>query len=942
MDQHVGKQIGNYEVLELIGKGGMAAVYRGYQPSMNRNVAIKIMAQQFSNEEIFIQRFENEARLIAQLEHAHILPVYDFGQQEGLLYIIMRYLPAGTLEDRIQKGGMPLKEVVHLFTQVGNALEYAHSKGVIHRDLKPANILIDAQDNAFLSDFGIAKSLTETSNLTGTGGVVGTPTYMSPEQGLGDAIDARSDIYALGVMLFEMLTGRVPFTAENPMAVMLKHINDAPPNPSDINPAIPEAVSAIVLKALAKDPNERFQSAQDMADALADAASGSPKRPLPTYAGSPASTTMPAPPGGATMSAPLRPTPAPATAAGQVSPAAPAGQAVPPTTVGQAGAASVVQPVSADVAALRAMEEFEVHLNSLSAWINQREVLGVWVQAILLSLVTWFILNRLTQNALVETGLLALIPGVLLYGLLRGPTVGALFAFVLILIPLLAHTPGLALIWVIVIIIAGARLNSREILLTLVTMAAAGSPLGIIVPLLAPWWFRARRTALPVALGVMLAMMFGVALRWPAAGGLLPAPPISDRLFESIQITPFNTTFLGLFDSATIWSKWTDPQSIWNTITTTFLMFGAVMSTTGGVPLVVATAWGAASTLSVSNRRVASPWVRPIGLVMAFALLMIAHIAFRPVGLGTVPSQAILLAVVAAVIAFVFSQWPIQADPTKGNRLGTILRMLRHTLGALFMALGVAYFIPILGDSSLYTVFWIVGVAGTLMSITNPVIGPPLVFAALIAGLAPVRPGLAVAVAALLFAYLIVCVLFDRRRPRRWNPLGAGMILGAPGMAAVGILPLGALSLGALEAQVPAALLAVASLVLLIATAEKSVALAFIIQIVTTLAGTLAVERFMGAGLLGGMNQKVRRLIFTVIVGVLMALVFYTVGQVAPSVPLTKALLLTAITSAALVGAMGNRAMFWREFIEKEEEEHDEEILEDEEVTGPWAAQKQQ
>src|SRR5574341_113452 len=174
-DQFIGKKLGNYEIIEQVGKGGMAGVYKGFQPSMNRTVAIKIMAQQYSGEEKFIQRFKNEAQLIAQLEHAHILPVYDFGEEEGTLYIVMRFLDAGTLEDRIDtEKGMPLKDAVSYFTQLAGALDYAHSKGVIHRDLKPSNVLVDRQGSAFLSDFGIAKALEDTSKLTGTGGVVGT------------------------------------------------------------------------------------------------------------------------------------------------------------------------------------------------------------------------------------------------------------------------------------------------------------------------------------------------------------------------------------------------------------------------------------------------------------------------------------------------------------------------------------------------------------------------------------------------------------------------------------------------------------------------------------------------------------------------------------------------------------------------------------------------
>ncbi len=931
MDQYVGRQIGNYKIIELIGKGGMAAVYKGYQPSMNRNVAIKIMAQQYTGEEAFVQRFENEARLIAQLEHAHILPVYDFGQQEGMLYIVMRYLPTGTLEDRITRDGMPIREAVHIFNQIASALDYAHSRGVIHRDLKPANILIDAQNNAFLSDFGIAKSLEEQSNLTGTGGVVGTPTYMSPEQGLGEKIDARSDIYALGVMLFEMLTGQVPFTADNPMAVMLKHINELPPHPSEIKPSIPTEVSAVVLRSLSKNPADRYQTAKEMADALEQAilaASGQRTRagrlPVATVPGQAGAS-----PQAATLPAPIPGRPQPATAVpGQ------AGVAIP-----SADAAIAVPGRPGEVSALMAMGEITIELNKVSAWLDAHEVVGTWMQAIGLSLVTWLILVRLTSGATLETALLALIPGVVLYGLLRAPTVGALVSFILILAPLLAHTPGLALIWLLVTIIAGARLNSREIMLTLVTMLVAGHPLGWIIPLLAPWWLRVRRTVLPVALGVTLAMLFAFTLRWPTAGGLLPVPGISDEAYYNMQFSPFDTTFLGLFENTGLWSPWTDPQRLWEAIQATFVMIGSALAYTSASPLMVAAAWATASTLSVSNQRVDSPYLRALGLAMGFALLMVAHLLFRPAGLGGVSTQALVLVVISAVLAFLFSQWPIQANPIKGNKIGTTLRMLRQTLGVLFMALGVSFFTEYLtrdAVSPLYPVFWMGGVFGTLVMITNAQVGPPIVFASLVAALAPIKPVQSAVMGGLLFIYLVVSSLFDRRRPRHWNPLGAGLIIGAPGMAAAGILPLGPLALGALEAQVPAALLAVASHVLLITVSTGINPLAVIVQVITTLAGVLVVERLMGLSLLGSLNHKLRRLIFTVGAGLLMAVSYYTLGQAAPISILIRALALSMVSAAVLVAAMGDRALFWRQFIEREEEEH--EVLEDEEVTGPWTA----
>jgi hypothetical protein len=223
--------------------------------------------------------------------------------------------------------------------------------------------------------------------------------------------------------------------------------------------------------------------------------------------------------------------------------------------------------------------------------------------------------------------------------------------------------------------------------------------------------------------------------------------------------------------------------------------------------------------------------------------------------------------------------------------------------------------------------------------ITNPLIGPPLVFAAITATLAPVRPVLSAIVGGLMIAYLIVSFFFDRRRPRRWNPLGAGFILGAPGLAGVGAFPLGPLSLGAYEAQVPATLLAVAAHVLLLAVRPGLGALAFTVQIVVTIGGLLSVERLMGSNLLKDSNHKLRRLIFTVGTAIIMAAVYYSAGNVA-DIPLGQALLVSAVSATVLVAAMGNRALFWREVFEREEEEIEEEIY-DEEVTGPFQRSQQ-
>ncbi len=273
MRQYIGEMIGAYQVVEQIGRGGMATVFKAYQPSMDRYVAIKILPSHFTEDESFVGRFTQEARTLARLEHPHILPVHDYGEQEGTTYLVMRYIKAGTLKDVItRRGPMEPREAVRVLSEVSSALDYAHSQDVIHRDIKPSNILIDERGNTFLTDFGIAKLVADTAQFTASGAIIGTPAYMSPEQGMGRPVDYRCDLYSLGVVLYELLTGRVPFEAETPLAVLLKHVNAPLPLPRQIRPELPEAVERVILKAMAKAPEDRFQSAQQMVNALAAAA----------------------------------------------------------------------------------------------------------------------------------------------------------------------------------------------------------------------------------------------------------------------------------------------------------------------------------------------------------------------------------------------------------------------------------------------------------------------------------------------------------------------------------------------------------------------------------------------------------------------------------------------------------------------------------------------
>jgi serine/threonine-protein kinase len=265
----LGTRLGPYEIIEEIGKGGMATVFRAYQPSIGRYVAIKVIHRAIATDDRAVERFQREARLIARLEHPHLLPVYDYDGSHEPPYIVMRYLEGGTLKDVLDKSALPLVDASYLLRQLSSALDYAHRQGVIHRDIKPSNIMIDIDGNGFLMDFGIARLAASGEGLTQTGFAVGTPGYMAPEQGMGmDTIDHRADIYALGVMVYQMVTGQMPYSAETPMGIVMKHINDPVPSARAANPQLPEQLDKALLRAMAKKPEDRFETSTDFADEL--------------------------------------------------------------------------------------------------------------------------------------------------------------------------------------------------------------------------------------------------------------------------------------------------------------------------------------------------------------------------------------------------------------------------------------------------------------------------------------------------------------------------------------------------------------------------------------------------------------------------------------------------------------------------------------------------
>ncbi len=273
MDDLIGRKIGGYEIVELIGHGGMATVYRARQISMNRIVAVKVLPRQFLNDETYMQRFNREVKFVAELEHRNIVPVHDYGEADGQPYIVMRYMSGGSLDDLLRRGVQSLDEIASILDQIAPALDYAHSRGVLHRDLKPSNILMDGSGGAYLTDFGIARLMSEASNVTlTTHGVVGTPSYMSPEQAQGQPLDGRSDIYSLGVMLFEMATGKRPFESDTPYGIAVLQVTAKPPSPRSLNPHLPITVERVILATMSKKREERYESATQLAEALRVAA----------------------------------------------------------------------------------------------------------------------------------------------------------------------------------------------------------------------------------------------------------------------------------------------------------------------------------------------------------------------------------------------------------------------------------------------------------------------------------------------------------------------------------------------------------------------------------------------------------------------------------------------------------------------------------------------
>jgi serine/threonine-protein kinase len=264
----ISEQIGRYQIKSELGRGGMATVYRAYDPECQREVALKVLPREFLHDPTFQARFKREAETIRRLKHPAIVPVYEVGEEEGQPYLVMCYLSGGTLTERLKKGPLALNDVAAILNRLTPALEEAHQKGIIHRDIKPDNILFDQHNQAYITDFGIVKLTEGTQTLTSGGVVIGTPAYLSPEQANGSKLDRRSDIYALGVLLFQMLAGRLPFQADTPIGLIMKHITEPIPNVLDMNPTLPSGCQTVIAKSLAKERDERYQTATDLTQAF--------------------------------------------------------------------------------------------------------------------------------------------------------------------------------------------------------------------------------------------------------------------------------------------------------------------------------------------------------------------------------------------------------------------------------------------------------------------------------------------------------------------------------------------------------------------------------------------------------------------------------------------------------------------------------------------------
>ncbi|MEW6446986.1 MAG: PASTA domain-containing protein [Bacillota bacterium] len=270
-----------YKIIQELGGGGMALVYLGEDLALNRRVTIKVLRDEYARDEDFVRRFRREARSVASLSHPNIVSVFDVGCTDGVHYLVMEYVEGRNLKSLIKEGRISISSALQIASNICDALEHAHKRGIVHRDVKPHNILVTPEGRAKLTDFGIARAVSS-GTVSATKALLGSVQYISPEQARGEPADARSDIYSLGAVLYEMLTGRPPFSGDNPVAVAIKHIQDNPTPVNQVNPAVPNAVATVVEKAMAKNPNLRYQSVTAMAEDIINLLNDLPDVDCPT------------------------------------------------------------------------------------------------------------------------------------------------------------------------------------------------------------------------------------------------------------------------------------------------------------------------------------------------------------------------------------------------------------------------------------------------------------------------------------------------------------------------------------------------------------------------------------------------------------------------------------------------------------------------------------
>src|SRR5260221_10836959 len=264
MKDLTGTRLGSYEIVERLGGGGMAVVYRAVQQPLGREVALKALSPELFQDDGFVKRFETEAKTLAKLDHPNILPIYDFEVTDGVTFLTMPLIRGGTLRDILNRGPLDTLTAWRYLREIGDGLQHAHDAGIVHRDLKPTNVLIHSDGRAMLADFGLARGAGQPTHLTTIGLAIGTPGYMAPEQVMGHDVDRRADIYAMGVLTFEMLTGRLPFIGANRMEVAYSTVNAPIPSAAKLNVVLPDELDVLLAKVLAKDPVQRPQSVKDL------------------------------------------------------------------------------------------------------------------------------------------------------------------------------------------------------------------------------------------------------------------------------------------------------------------------------------------------------------------------------------------------------------------------------------------------------------------------------------------------------------------------------------------------------------------------------------------------------------------------------------------------------------------------------------------------------